>query len=812
MKTKKTNPGSYGFSRGIFLIAGSVAFASVAYADPLGANTGAIYRMASDANFQEGCFPPCMCPIMMEQPVLGTAKFVYAGFSNGEQSYVVEDVNWYLPGSNTAERIIGSGKYHIGTPGLLTVIQHRLELDLRVGDDPPAHFDSGWLVLSNSGGIDLTVSINGMFCWDRVIRVHANPVPASDFHRYALDAGSTFQRGCIDGFCDCAVGPELPMRGEFALVSLQDNSLFRLFAVVDVHWRAMSANTSDGIPISGVGLYWVGGEFAAQNRLSLELKVAGEEQQHYDSGMVVGGGQFPSIDVVTRTHTNCVDTVLHVVASPGGGGGEVCGGIVGIPCGSGEFCKLPPGQCCCDFQGICTPIAEACPEYIDPVCGCDGMTYDNPCFAEMAGQSIDYWGPCRTACGPNGTPCLNGEFCKFPVGSCGTSGDPGLCTPRPGACPDIWNPVCGCDDKTYGNECDADAAGVSLAHRGECGAPTCAATRILAEPALVHCDSLAFPVRIVLSPPNTATAIALEDSPPPGWGVSEISGGGLYDAANNKVKWGPFFPPFPQEVSYFVTPSFDSNVAVCFAGSISVDGLNEPVCGDSCLEPCCPRMTADMPHESCGTCPVTDCNSCDASICGDARIHMCEVVGYACAWLHGCHDDLSGMTRAAYLWRNGECYCWDDGANNWYPTQCEASPNSGCCPNGNRPGDFAGTSRNAVIAFSPVSVRGASRPSAHQVWVDLEVPLTASAVALEIDVPNGWKVKNVTDGGVWDAGSRKVKWGVFFDDLSRTVGFTAHGPAKGSITVRNGLSGGAQIGHWSGLVSIDGMNQRITAK
>lgn len=148
---------------------------------------------------------------------------------------------------------------------------------------------------------------------------------------------------------------------------------------------------------------------------------------------------------------------------------QVCGGILGIPCDDGEYCNLGVGNCCCDFQGVCEPIPFGCPDNIDPVCGCDGVTYFNPCEAAAAGQSIDHYGPCGQVCGGiTGIPCDDDEYCNLGVGNCCCDFQ-GVCEQIPQACPDVWDPVCGCDGVTYGNSCDAAGAGQSIDHYGPCG-------------------------------------------------------------------------------------------------------------------------------------------------------------------------------------------------------------------------------------------------------------------------------------------------------------------------------------------------------
>jgi len=146
----------------------------------------------------------------------------------------------------------------------------------------------------------------------RVTPAEAQP-DSSNVTHYELEPNSRFTWGCF-GPCACPIFSSQPLKGTFNLRYLGSDPLFNNYEVSNVRWVLPEASSSQ--TIQGSGLYRVGGEFAVQHQLSLDLTIGGEPPKHFDSGLVQGGGQFPKIEIDISLHRQgaCIDTVIHVQA------------------------------------------------------------------------------------------------------------------------------------------------------------------------------------------------------------------------------------------------------------------------------------------------------------------------------------------------------------------------------------------------------------------------------------------------------------------------------------------------------------------
>ena len=67
-----------------------------------------------------------------------------------------------------------------------------------------------------------------------------------------------------------------------------------------------------------------------------------------------------------------------------------------------------------------------------------------------------------------GFACGRGLWCNWPAGNCQGADLQGTCVEIPAVCAKNYKPVCGCDKRTYGNDCERLQGRVQKDHDGPC--------------------------------------------------------------------------------------------------------------------------------------------------------------------------------------------------------------------------------------------------------------------------------------------------------------------------------------------------------
>jgi len=119
------------------------------------------------------------------------------------------------------------------------------------------------------------------------------------------------------------------------------------------------------------GSYKIGGEFALQQQLALDLQVGSDKVQHFDSGLVTGPAPFPDIKVTISVNGQvCFDTVFEVSASP-------------VPLGQIQPYRLLAES---TFQRGCFEACDCAVGPLDPIVGMFALVPldTTPLFSEFA--------------------------------------------------------------------------------------------------------------------------------------------------------------------------------------------------------------------------------------------------------------------------------------------------------------------------------------------------------------------------------------------------------------------------------------------
>jgi hypothetical protein len=161
-------------SLAILVVLAAPILGSNLMAQGTGPQSSRLYRLERTTVYQHGCFAPCMCPMLQSAEVRGVFRLTHTGSDGLFEHYAVSDLAWRVNVGSSDLIVTGSGTYRIGGE---VARQHQLSLDLKVGEEPVTHYDSGLVVGGSTfPAIDIEISIHGRYCLDTVFEVHAKPL------------------------------------------------------------------------------------------------------------------------------------------------------------------------------------------------------------------------------------------------------------------------------------------------------------------------------------------------------------------------------------------------------------------------------------------------------------------------------------------------------------------------------------------------------------------------------------------------------------------------------------------------------------
>jgi len=138
------------------------------------ADHATLYELAPASTYQEGCVSPCLCPISINQHLVGSLNLIPLNPGPAFSRFSLDDISWIVigPGGKALHTMTGFGIYHSNGEVAGT---HQLILEISIDKGDLTHFDSG-LVSDGSDFPAISISVDrGTACYDVRIDIIASP-------------------------------------------------------------------------------------------------------------------------------------------------------------------------------------------------------------------------------------------------------------------------------------------------------------------------------------------------------------------------------------------------------------------------------------------------------------------------------------------------------------------------------------------------------------------------------------------------------------------------------------------------------------
>lgn len=290
-------------------------------------------------------------------------------------------------------------------------------------------------------------------------------------------------------------------------------------------------------------------------------------------------------------------------------------------------------------------------------------------------------------------------------------------------------------------------------------------------------------VSLAVQPDTGVLAYAVEDIPPPGWGVDTLSNGGTFDTSSGAIRWGPFFDDIERTLTYRVIPA--AGEPATFSGRAAFDGQSHPVEGDSVCNPQepDPLVLSMVPRSA-------------RLATGEAHT-LCVIA--------------TGPGVFNYQWFKDGIAIPDENRS------CLALANLRRSDEGKYQvevtdpvGQLASASASLVVVDPDLQFERTVAPkyqpgSTIQVELSLLPLVSSTAIALEEYLPPGWAASAIDENGRWDPTAGRILWGPFLDGQAKTLSYQATSPpnAKTDATFSARISVSGVSFTRESLVTID---------